>query len=260
VVDALVPGGTYQDPTTPGPLTGEALAGNVAGVVAGFPDLCFDEISVAPAGPTSAAFQWVMRGTNTGALPGGPPTGGTIALPGADFVGYDPESDRLTSVVGYFDTATMFRQLGLQAHLTPADLPPVRQFGYSVRVDTQREGVPGAFSVTWIDIDEDKRPALQAATQSIVMEQFGNDDYLGSCFAVVGRRHYTFSAWTNAAAARSALRGGQHADAMRQTNRGELGDNAFGVTSIWEPAVMNGIFRAAREGSRDLADLGAQWL
>ena len=48
-----------------------------------------------------------MRGTNTGAMPGGPPTGKTIDLPGADFLEYDPAADKLSRVVGYFDTATM---------------------------------------------------------------------------------------------------------------------------------------------------------
>jgi steroid delta-isomerase-like uncharacterized protein len=260
VVDALSPTGTYQDPTTGGPLAGDEFAASVAGLVAGFPDVRFEEVSVALTSDTSAAFEWIMHGTNTGPLPGGRPTGGTIALPGADFVDYGPDCDRLSRVVGYFDSATMLGQLGLRAHITPADKLPTRQFGYSLRVDTGRETIPGALSVTWIDIDEENRPTLQASTASIVMEQAANVDYLGSCFAVIGRRHYTFSAWTNTEAARSALRGGEHATAIRTTNQGGLGDNAFGVTSIWEPAIMNGIFHAGRTGSTDLDELGAQWL
>jgi hypothetical protein len=39
VVGSLVEGGTYEDPTTAGPLSGDALADNVAGLVVGFPDV-----------------------------------------------------------------------------------------------------------------------------------------------------------------------------------------------------------------------------
>src|SRR5579863_4039766 len=139
VVGSLVEGGTYEDPTTEGPLTGDALAGNVAVLLAGFPDLHFDLVSVAPTSENTAAAQWVMGGTNTGSMPGGQPTGATIALAGADFIDYDPTADRLSKVVGYFDTATMLRQLGLQAHISPADMDPVTKFGIGLRVNTQHE-------------------------------------------------------------------------------------------------------------------------
>src|SRR3974377_882606 len=46
VVGSLVEGGTYEDPTTAGPLSGDALAENVAGLVVGFPDVPFDFVTV----------------------------------------------------------------------------------------------------------------------------------------------------------------------------------------------------------------------
>ena len=119
---ALTDGGTYEDPTTGGPLSGDALTASVAGVLAGFPDVHFEIDSVATNGDTASA-QWRMLGTNTGPLPGGPATGGSLDLPGADFFTYDAEADQVSSVVGYFDTATMLGQLGLQAHI-PARIPP----------------------------------------------------------------------------------------------------------------------------------------
>jgi steroid delta-isomerase-like uncharacterized protein len=148
VVRSLADGGSYEDPTTGGPLTGDALAMNVATLLAGFPDLHFDLVSVAPTSDTTAAAQWLMRGTNTGPMPGGPATGQTVALPGADFIDYDPAADRIAKVTGYFDTATLLTQLGLQAHISPADMEPVTKFGIGLRVDTQRQTIPGAFSVT----------------------------------------------------------------------------------------------------------------
>ena len=71
VVDALTDGGTYEDPTTGGPLSGDALHASVAGVLAGFPDVHFEVDSVSTDGDRASA-QWRMVGTNTGPLPGGP--------------------------------------------------------------------------------------------------------------------------------------------------------------------------------------------
>jgi hypothetical protein len=193
-------------------------------------------------------------------MPGGPPTGATIALPGADFIDYDRSSDRLSKVLGYFDTASMLTQLGLQAHISPQDMEPVTKFGIGLRVDSQREDAPGALTVTWIDIDPEYASTLIEATTQIVMELLANEGYLGSCFATIGRRNYTFSAWKSPEAARSALRGGQHAAGMRLAKRGGLGDSARGITSIWVPGVLNGIFRPGPGKSDDLAELGGQWL
>jgi steroid delta-isomerase-like uncharacterized protein len=255
---ALTDGGTYEDPTTGGPLSGDALTANVAGVLAGFPDVHFDIVSVSTDGDTASA-QWRMKGTNTGPLPGGPPTGGSLDLPGADFFTYDAAADKVTSVVGYFDTATMLSQLGLQAHITPADMEPVTKFGYALRVDSDRATVPGAFTLTWIEIDDEHHPLLVEKTQAIVMEQLGNEDYLGSCFASIGRRHYTFSAWTSTGAAEEALRGDAHSTAMKLAQSGGFGENARGVTSVWAPEHLNGVFNP-QGGSLDLSELGGQWL
>jgi len=261
VAASFTPDGTYEDPTTGGPLNGDALAASVTGVCRGFPDVSFELVSCAPTSDTAAVAQWVMHGTNTGPTPGGPPTGGTIALPGVDVIDYDPTADRLTKVVGYFDTATMLGQLGLQAHVTPADMEPVTKFGYALRVDSGRDTRPGAFSVTWIEIDPEFHPHLVESTQTIVMEQLGNEDgYLGSLFAAIGRRHYTFTAWTDPEAAKAALRGGAHGEAMRDARRDGFGANARGVTSIWSPETINGIFHTGPGKSFDLAELGGQWL
>lgn len=260
VVTALSTGGTYEDPTTGGPLTGDALAENVGTLMTGFPDVHFELVSVDALDETRAAAQWIMTGTNTGPMPAGPATGQAVALPGADFISYDPEPDRLAKVVGYFDTATMLSQLGLQAHITPADMEPVTKFGIGMRVDTQRKAIPGALSLTWLNIDPEYQFTLIDATTNIVMEQLGNEAYLGSCFATIGRRNFTFTAWESVEAAKKALRGGAHGAAMRLASNGGLGDNVQGVTSIWRPEVLNGIFHAGPGKSFALEELDDQWL
>jgi steroid delta-isomerase-like uncharacterized protein len=257
---ALTDGGTYEDPTTGGRLSGDALTANVAGVLEGFPDVHFEIVSVATNADGTASAQWRMIGTNTGPLPGGPATGMPLDLPGADFFTYDADVDKVSSVVGYFDTATMLGQLGLQAHITPADMEPVTKFGYALRVDAGRDRPPGAFTVTWIEIDHEYDAKLTDATIDIVMEQLGNEDgYFGSCFAVVGRRHYTFTAWASPEAAQEALRGDAHTNAMKLAQSGDLGINARGVTSVWQPLHLNGVFNP-NGASLDLSELGGQWL
>jgi hypothetical protein len=134
-------------------------------------------------------------------------------------------------VVGYFDTGTMFAQLGLQAHITPVDLDFLR-FGYGVRVDSGRTTAPGALTLTWIEVEPEDVPALQAATEPIVAEQLGNEGYLGTCFLAVGRRNYTLTAWESVEYAESALGRGAHAQAMQIMRDGGVGVGARGLTSI----------------------------
>ena len=69
VVRSLAGGGSYEGPTTGGPLTGDALAANVATLLAGFPDVHFDLVRMAPTSDTTAAAQWLMRGTSAGPMP-----------------------------------------------------------------------------------------------------------------------------------------------------------------------------------------------
>jgi hypothetical protein len=47
---------------------------------------------------------------------------------------------------------------------------------------------------------------------------------------------------------------------MRLIRSGGIGDNAHGITSIWKPAVLNGVFRAGRSTSSDLSEVSGQWL
>jgi steroid delta-isomerase-like uncharacterized protein len=260
VVAALTEDGTYQDPTTGGPLSGDALTATVEGLVRGFPDLRFELGTVAPTSATSAAAEWRMQGTNTGATPMGPATGGTVDLPGADFLTYDPDADRISTVVGYFDTGSMLRQLGLQAHITPADIEPLLRFGTGVRVDTGRDTVPGAFTVTWIEVEPENSAAVTEATEKIVAELFGNPGYLGTCFVNVGTRSWSFTAWESVEVAESALGRGAHAQAKRMAQTNGFGENARGLTSIWKPERLNNYLVPTQGISLDLSELEGQWL
>jgi steroid delta-isomerase-like uncharacterized protein len=112
IVATFADGGTYSDPNVPEGLSGQAIAHYAGGLFAAFPDLSFDLLSHGSISDGVVAAQWVMRGTNTGPLRGNPPTGDSVALPGADFIAV--EGDKVHSVQGYFDRSALAEQLGLQ--------------------------------------------------------------------------------------------------------------------------------------------------
>ena len=130
VAATFVEGGTYADPATGAPLSGLAIVGYVQGILTIFPNLSFDVVSEQDLGNGRVAAQWIMRGTNTGPLPGGPPLGRSIALPGADFI--QIEGDGVRSVDGYFDQKTMLEQMGLAVTPMPAEAIGPFSFGSGV--------------------------------------------------------------------------------------------------------------------------------
>jgi steroid delta-isomerase-like uncharacterized protein len=112
IVAIFAEGGTYMDPTSGGMLAGEKISQYASALFAAFPDLTFEIVTAGPVGEDMVAAQWMMRGTHTGSLLGGPPTGRKIALPGADFI--TVEGDRIRSVRGYFDQKDLADQLAFQ--------------------------------------------------------------------------------------------------------------------------------------------------
>ena len=117
------------------------------------------------------AAEWLMKGTNSGPFAGGPPPGKSVALPGADFLTVD--GDKISSVKGYFDRRTLVEQLGLQVIVQPYSIGPFT-FGDSVRYTTGKRTKPGAFSLTWIDVNSDEEAAeVKERGQQIAPEMMG---------------------------------------------------------------------------------------
>jgi steroid delta-isomerase-like uncharacterized protein len=111
VLATFGPGGTYVDPSLPGPISGDAIASYVAVYASAFPDLHFTVEEVIAEG-SRVVLPWRMQGTNTGPLPDLPePTGRTCDLPGIDVITVGP--DGISSIVGYFDQKTFADQLCL---------------------------------------------------------------------------------------------------------------------------------------------------
>ena len=116
--DALVAlfaeGGTYHCPDADPPLTGEAIGAYAERVWAALPDFSSELISNIGETGGWVAYQWVVRGTNTGpGLDGRPPTGRTLTLPGATFI--QVEGDKIRSEHVYHDRQTIAEQLGATA-------------------------------------------------------------------------------------------------------------------------------------------------
>ncbi|HWS46701.1 MAG TPA: nuclear transport factor 2 family protein [Acidimicrobiia bacterium] len=258
VVAALAEGGTFEDPTAPDPRSGNTLAQYVSELITGFPDVHFDLTSVAATSETTAAVQWVMHGTNTGPGPGGPATGRSIAISGADFIEYDPVADRLSKVVGYFDTAALLRQLGRQSHISPADVPGRVAFGLASRVTTGEAVEPGCFTITSIDVRDRSVEQVDDFANRIVEGIAEQPGYLGSIFATVGRRKYTFTAWRDTDAVQS-LQTTVHRDAMRRFASGNLGTRV--MASVWIPLRSN-VRASTRPGERPVRQqpLAEPWL
>jgi len=82
-------GGTYEDPTTGGPISGPAIGDNAAALWQAFPDLSFEIVRLAEAGPNLVVAEWWMRGTNTGSFRELPPTGKSVGVPGVDVLRSD---------------------------------------------------------------------------------------------------------------------------------------------------------------------------
>ena len=235
VLDSFAAGGTYADPTTPGPLTGEALGGHVSALWQAFPDLAFDIVSTSEAGGGKVAAEWLMRGTNTGSFRGLPPTGKTIELAGADFIVTD--GARINSVVGYFDSGAVPRQLGLQILVQPHSVGPFG-FGNSVQVQTGKRQPPGAMAITTLHAKDDAH-AEQVGDYSrqSMIEMLGMDGFIGVTTGKIGQRMFTVSAWDTPEQPRQLMRGGTHKAAMQPFFTGDLA--ASGFTSVWVPARIN---------------------
>ena len=116
--DALVAlfaeGGTYYNPRVDHALTGQAIADFNKSVWAAYPDASLEIISNGDTGGGLVATEWMLHGTHTGPyMDGTPPTGRTVAYPGASFT--QVEGDKIRSQRNYFDRQSVAEQLGLKA-------------------------------------------------------------------------------------------------------------------------------------------------
>ncbi len=213
-------------------------------------------MSAVPAGDGVVAAQWVMRGTNSGAFGGGPPTGRSVALPGADFILI--VGDQVRSVQGYFDQKMLLEQLGLNVSIMPESAGPVT-FGNSTYFQPGNLTKPGAFSLTAIQVRSDKEvERVTEYSQRIVGEMARMPGFISFVGVVAGRHLMTITAWTDADKPEEVLRAPAHREAMGAFFGPDFA--AGGVTSVWVPHRINAMWVRCAECGRmaDASQPGSQ--
>jgi len=234
VLATFADGGTYQDPTTNGPLSGEAFIAYMDGLFAAFPDLSFEMSSAGLIAPDLVAAQWMMRGTNLGSMNGLPPSGKPIELAGADFIRVS--GDKIQSVTGYFDAGVIPRQIGLQVVVQPTAIGPF-DFGTSVRVSSGSNATPGAFSITCLEVrSPEEQKAVSEQSQIVATEMLGMKGFIAFVGATLGNRMMTISAWENPDDPKQLMRVGQHTQSVKNFFS-QL--SAGGHTGVWTSARLN---------------------
>jgi steroid delta-isomerase-like uncharacterized protein len=229
ILETFGAGGTYQDPSTGAPISGEALRAYVTGLWSAFPDLNFVEESLGEMAPNLIAAQWLMQGTNSGSMAGLPPTGKPVSVRGADFIRL--ENGKIKSVTGYFDKGEVPRQIGLNVIVQPSAIGPF-QFGIAVSVQTGRTQEPGAFSITSINaVDDAAVTKIRERSREAMIDMLKMDGFIGAVAGVLGKRLVTISAWDSPEASRAVMSQGRHAEAMRLSFDGAITDGGF--TSVW---------------------------
>lgn len=228
LAETFRPGGTYEDPSTGGPLEAGPLGHYAGGLWAAFPDLTFEEVDYRETGPGEIVFRWIMRGTNRGPLRGLPPTGAVIALPGADFI--TASDDGIERVQGYFDRATLMEQLGVQVNIQPHAAGPVR-FGVCTSVRSDSQVAPGAVSLTMIEARTDEEvQQIRDTSRRIMLQLRGMPGFLSFQGAVIGRRLTTVTLWESPEAHRQVMREANHKQASSDMFAGTVG-SAFHASS-----------------------------
>jgi steroid delta-isomerase-like uncharacterized protein len=235
VLSTLTPDGTYEDPSSRRPVSGEAFRGYMKGLWAAFPDLTFETESIGEMGPDLVAAQWVMTGTNSGSMMGLPPTGKSVRVRGADF--FRMKDGLIRSVTGYFDSRDIPTQLGLDVIVQPKAIGPFR-LGVSSMVQTGRTEEPGALSITYLEAaDQEAVQKVRLASRDSMIDMLKMDGFIAATTATIGTRMVTISAWTDPDAPRKVMKEGRHAEAQRMMYDGATAK--AGYTSVWTKHHVN---------------------
>lgn len=231
IVAVFGEGGTYCDPTTPGPLAGAAIGEYARGLWSAFPDLSF-ELGRVTEGDGVLSVEWLMRGVNTGSMKGLPPTGRAIEVSGVDIAAV--ADGKLRSVQGYFDSAAVPRALGLDVIVQPHTAGPFA-FGTGLRVSNGSKAVPGAFGITFISSrDKEDELHIRESSQKILQELLAIPGFISAVTTTVEDRMMTITAWETPESMKPLMTMGEHRAAVgRYFGSADYG--VGGMTGVWIP-------------------------
>jgi len=230
IVATFAEGGTYTDPTTAGPLAGEAIADYAQSLWDAFPDLSFEMVSLNHNDQGLVSAEWLMKGTNMG-----PMMGRSIALAGADFARI--EGGKILSLQGYFDGGAVPRSLGLNIIVQPSSIGPFG-FGTSVRASNGSTALPGAFSITnFFARSAEEVAIIQESGRKIAMDMLSMPGFISMLSAVVGDCLMTITAWETRDSMAPLMKQGEHRSVVGRYFASEFGSG--GMTGVWVPGRLN---------------------
>jgi steroid delta-isomerase-like uncharacterized protein len=240
VLSTFAPGGTYEDPTTPEPVSGEAIAQQVDGLVQMFPDVAFEVVNAGATSERTVAAEWVMRGTHSQPVFGAPPTGNQVELHGADFVVVSEEG--IVSVRGYYNEPEYLRQLGLKVHALPvAAMGPV-SFGTGTYVQSGKVVKPGAVSITALTVrDEGEATRVEQISMGVIEQMLGMKGFLALTAMTFGDRMMTVTTWESPDDPPQLLASGAHREGVRLMYQQDF--SLGGMLSVWKPERVYEVVR-----------------
>jgi steroid delta-isomerase-like uncharacterized protein len=186
VLDALLKEGTYTDPSTPGPISGQAFATYIYRLISNLPDLHFEIVSLNESERGRVILEWHMKGTRTTPFPSFLQTGNVVDLPGLSVI--QVSGNKISCVQAYFDNATLLAQLGLNMFVLPVSSAPVAAASY--------KAIPAGFNITWIDDEtpEDETIIHDFARETAIhMSEMPN--FTGSTVINIRQHDISITAW-----------------------------------------------------------------
>jgi len=114
VIETFAPDGVLREPSSEEqPVPREKLRDYIKGfdwLWSGIPDARWETVSLNAISEKLAVWQWIFRGTNTGAIGENPPTHHKIVVPGCEII--EIANGKIRSIQGYFDMLSFQKQLG----------------------------------------------------------------------------------------------------------------------------------------------------
>jgi len=127
-----------------------------------------------------------------------------------------------------------------QAQVETAEAVPF-QFGTAVRVCAGSTRTPGAFSLTWVDVQSDEEAEeVRLSAAAVAAELAGEPGFISWMGLEIGRRLYTITAWESSDAVGAVRRNRTHQAVMRRFFAGNLG--AAASTGVWRADHLNALW------------------
>jgi steroid delta-isomerase-like uncharacterized protein len=229
--------GTFEGPTTPMAIRSFDLPAVIESLAAQFSNFEF-ELARITASDSLAHVEWVLKGTNDGAIKRGiPATGRKLHTAGVDII--EIAEGKIARARRLYDRRAMVEQLGLQVLVEPYQLG-ASEFGYSLHASSGNLAPPGVIALTWIEgRDEAERDRIREHSRQIVGDFLKEPGFIGIVTGFAGKRGFTCTAWEDEKSLYHAL-DHHHARAKQDFRTSGLSPGVW--TSVWKPLHINALW------------------